>query len=38
MSAAKIDKMAKKIRPIFERMLFELYKKKPENIVILNSK
>ena len=34
MSTDEIDKMAKKIKPIIERMSLELYKKKTENIVI----
>ena len=33
MSTEAIDKMAKKIKPIIERMSLELYKKKPKNIV-----
>ena len=37
MSQAEIDKIAKKIKPIIERMSLELYKKKPDNIVIQNS-
>ena len=32
-SKDEIDKLAKKIKPVIERMSLELYKKKPNNIV-----
>ena len=33
MSAEEIDKFAKKIKPVIERMSLELYKKKPNDVV-----
>ena len=33
MSKEEMDILAKKIKPIIERMSLELYKKKPDNIV-----
>lgn len=31
-----MDKLAKKIKPVIERMSLEMYKKKPDNIVYKN--
>ena len=36
MSTDEMDKIAKKIKPVIERMSLELYKKKPDNIVYKN--
>lgn len=34
MSTEELDKLAKKIKPVIERMSLELYKKKPNDMVI----
>jgi len=33
MSKEELDKLAKKIKPVIERMSLELYKKKPNDMV-----
>jgi len=33
MSTEELDKLAKKIKPVIERMSLELYKKKPNDMV-----
>lgn len=33
MSSDEMEKIAKKIKPVIERMALELYKKKPQDVV-----
>jgi hypothetical protein len=33
MSTEELDKLAKKIKPVIERMSLEIYKKKPNDMV-----
>ncbi len=37
MSKEEIDKIAKKIKPVIERMSLELYKKQPKDVVYKNN-
>lgn len=38
MSVEGMERIAKIIKPVIERMSLELYKKKPDNVVIKNIK